>query len=180
MTRVPPPAEWRDKVKWQQVTSHDHFTWSPTTISDNRITYHDPCQTARRVMMALPPPSVIMTTQNISPPLKKNKSFWYYIYQPSHKEEGKLAIPNKRSTDYLSLTMADKTIGGCIRTPRPDAFCRWNDLIKNQYWLRSRVHPFGNHVDHQGREASTTTTFICVDKLRRCDTIHWVENLFEF
>ena len=99
MAHVPPPAEWRDKMKWQQVTSHDHFTWSPTTISDSRITYHDLCQTARRVMMALPPPSVIMTTQNISPPLKKNQSFWYYIYQPSHKEEGKLAIPSKRPTD---------------------------------------------------------------------------------
>ena len=67
----PPPAKWRDKRKWQQVTSHDHFTWSPTTISDSRITYHDLCQTTRRVIMALPPPSVIMTTQNISPSLKK-------------------------------------------------------------------------------------------------------------
>ena len=53
--------------------------------------------------------------------------------------------------------MADKTIGGCVRTPCPNAFCRWNDWIKNLYWLRLCVHPFGNYVDHQGCEASTGT-----------------------
>ena len=52
--------------------------------------------------------------------------------------------------------MADKTIGGCVRTPCPDAFCR-NDWTRTLYWLRSCVHPFGNYVDHQGREASTDT-----------------------
>ena len=65
------------------------------------------------------------------------------IYKPSHEEEGNPSIPSKRSTDLsLSLTMVDKTIGGCVRTPRPDAFCRWNDWIKNIYWLRSCIHPF--------------------------------------
>ena len=44
MAHVPPPAEWRDKMKWQQVPSHDHFTWSPTSISNSRITYYDLCQ----------------------------------------------------------------------------------------------------------------------------------------
>ena len=85
------------------------------------------------------------------------QSFWYYIYKSSHKGEDKFwEILSKRSTDLsLSLTMADKTIGGCVRTPRPDAFCRWDDWIKNLYWLRSCVHPFGNYVDHQQREAST-------------------------
>ena len=53
--------------------------------------------------------------------------------------------------------MADKTIGGCDRTPCPDAFCR-NDWTRNLYWLRSCVHTFGNYVDHQGREASTNKT----------------------
>ena len=57
MAHVPPSVEWKDKMKWQQVTSHDHLPWSLSA--------------ACRVMMALPPPSVIMTTQNISPPLKK-------------------------------------------------------------------------------------------------------------
>ena len=28
---------------------------------------------------------------------------------------------------YLSLTMADKTIGGCVRTPYPEAFYRYYD-----------------------------------------------------
>ena len=53
--------------------------------------------------------------------------------------------------------MADKTIGGCVRTPYPDAFCR-NDWTRNLYWLKLCVHPFGHYVDHQGREAST----ICI------------------
>ena len=51
--------------------------------------------------------------------------------------------------------MDDKTIGGCIRTPCLDAFCRYYDWIKNLYWLSSCVHPFGNYVDYQGRKAST-------------------------
>ena len=53
--------------------------------------------------------------------------------------------------------MADKIIGGCVRTPCPDAFCR-NDWTRNLYWLRSCVHPFGNYVDHQGRETLTNNT----------------------
>ena len=53
--------------------------------------------------------------------------------------------------------MADKIIGGCVRTPCPDAFCR-NDWTRNLYWLRSYVHPFGNYVDHQGRETLTNNT----------------------
>ena len=41
MAHVPPPAEWKDKMKWQQVTSHDHLprsltAASPTTISVSR------------------------------------------------------------------------------------------------------------------------------------------------
>ena len=51
--------------------------------------------------------------------------------------------------------MADKTIGGCVQTSCPDAFCR-NDWTRTLYWLRSCFHPFGNYVDHQGREASTS------------------------
>ena len=51
--------------------------------------------------------------------------------------------------------MANKIIGGCVRTPCPDAFCRNNDWIKNLRVLRSRVLPFGNYVEHQEREVST-------------------------
>ena len=46
MAHISPSAEWEDKMKWQQVTSHDHFTWSPTTISDSCITYYDLCQSS--------------------------------------------------------------------------------------------------------------------------------------
>ena len=53
--------------------------------------------------------------------------------------------------------MTNKTIGGCIRTPCPDVFCRYNDWIKNLCGLRSRVHPFGNYVEHQEHEVSTTS-----------------------
>ena len=58
--------------------------------------------------MALPPPSVIMTTQNISLPLKRETVLLeLYIYiKPSQTEGGKLAIPSKRSTD-LSLSLSD-------------------------------------------------------------------------
>ncbi|RVW14562.1 hypothetical protein CK203_083885 [Vitis vinifera] len=35
--------------------------------------------------------------------------------------------------------MADKTIGGCVRTPRPDAFCS-ERLNQELYWLRSWPH----------------------------------------
>ena len=71
MVHVPPPAEWKDK---NEVTA-SHFLRSLPTI-----TYHDFWQSqhlprslsaARRVMMAQPPPSVIMTIQNISLPLKR-------------------------------------------------------------------------------------------------------------
>ena len=159
-------------MKWRQVISHD--LWQPRHLP--RF-----LSAARRVMMAQPPPNVIMTTQNISPPLKKSQSFWYYIYQPSHKEEGKLDIPSKRPTDLsFSLTMANKTIGGCVRTPHPDAFCRWNDWIKNLYWLRSCVHPFGNYVDHQGRETSTLCSpLLCTilqdsPLIALCEFPHWL------
>ena len=82
-------TRWSDNKSLPTITSHDRL---PRSLSAT-------C----KVMMVLPPPSVIMTTQNISPPLKKSQSFWYYIYQPSHKEEGKLAIPSKRATN-LSLS----------------------------------------------------------------------------
>ena len=39
----------------------------------------------------------------------------------------------------LSIYMADKTIGGCVRTPRPEAFCR-DDWTRSLSWLRACVH----------------------------------------
>ena len=69
-------------------------------------------------------------------------------------------IPSKKVNWFISpsLIMANKTIGGCVRTPCPDAFCRYKDWIKNLFWLRSRIHPFGNYVEHQEREVSTVLT----------------------
>ena len=49
--------------------------------------------------------------------------------------------------------MTNKIIGGCIR----NAFCRYNDWIKNLCGLRSHVRPFNNYVEHQEREVSTRT-----------------------
>ena len=40
MAHILSPSEWEDKMKWQQVTSHDHSTRSRPTISDSRITYY--------------------------------------------------------------------------------------------------------------------------------------------
>ena len=82
-------------MKWQQVTSHDHFTWSPTTISVKPpVGWWWPCH------------HLVSSWQHkISPHhQRRNQSFWYYIYQPSHKEKGKLTIPRKRPTD-LSLSL---------------------------------------------------------------------------
>ena len=40
------------------------------------------------------------------------------------KRKVSLLYVEKDQLIILSLTMADKTIGGCVRTPCPDAFCR--------------------------------------------------------
>ena len=122
-------TRWSDNKSLPTIISHDHL---PRSLS-----------TACRVMMALPPPSVIMTTQNISPPLKKNQSFWYYIYQPSHKEEGKLAIPSKRSTDLSPslwpwLTKPSEGVSGHpIRTPFAGGTTKSRTYIG---WDRASIH----------------------------------------
>ena len=48
--------------EWWQVTSHD--LWQPHRLPRSLTA-------ARRVMMALPPPRGIMTSQKVSPPLKR-------------------------------------------------------------------------------------------------------------
>ena len=63
--------------------------------------------------------------------------------------------------------MANKTIRGCVRTPCPDVFCRYDDWIKNLCGLRSLVHPFSNCVDRQGLEVST----IWIDVI--CRNVHF-------
>ena len=50
--------------EWWQVTSHD--LWQPRRLPRS-------LSAARRVMMALPPPRGIMTSQKVSPPLKSIK-----------------------------------------------------------------------------------------------------------
>ena len=74
--------------------------------------------------MDLPPPSDIMTRQNISLPLKRETKLLIrhiYIYEPSHKEKGKLAISSKKLIDYsLSpwLTKPSEGVSGHpVRTP---------------------------------------------------------------
>ena len=55
-------------------------------------------------MMTLPPPSVYHDNTKYLPTIEEgNKASDNYIYKPSHKGEGKLAIPSKRPTD-LSLS----------------------------------------------------------------------------
>ena len=68
--------------------------------------------------MALPSPSGIMTTQNISLPLKREtKLLILYIYEPSHKEEGKLALPSKRPTDLSFFSWPTKPSEGAFEHP---------------------------------------------------------------
>ena len=79
--------------------------------------------------MTMLPPNVIMTNIKYLLAINERNSTPDTIYEPSHEEEGKFQGPSKRPTDlYLPLlTMANKTIGGCVRTPCPDVFCRYND-----------------------------------------------------
>ena len=123
MAHVPSSAEWKDGSKWQLVTSHDHSTYSLPTIS--RQQHHLPrfLTAASRVVMAILPPNVIMTNIKYLLAINERNSTpeAVYIYMPSHEEgrsPGNLLRPSKRPTDlYLSLTMANKTIGGCVRMP---------------------------------------------------------------
>ena len=72
--------------------------------------------------MTMLPPNVIMTNIKYLITINERNSTPGTIYKPSHEEEGNLLRPRKRPTDLsLSLTMANKTIGGCVRTPCPDA-----------------------------------------------------------
>ena len=135
-------TRWRDNKSLPTITSHDHLLRSLSA--------------ALMVMMALSPPSVHHDNTKYLPTIKVGNKAPDTIYTNLHTK-GKMSLLYlvKGQLIYLSLTMAEKTIRGCVRTPHPDAFCRWNDWIKNLYWLRSCVHPFGNHVDHQERETST-------------------------
>ena len=58
-----------------------------------------------------------------------------------------------------SLTMANKTIGGCVRTPCSDAFLQVRPLNQEPFvcW-ESRVRPSSSNVDHLIREATTHTS----------------------
>ena len=143
---VPPPAEWKDR---NEVTTKSLPTnlWQPRRLPRS-------LSAARRVMMALPPLSGIMTSQNISLPLKREQCFWYYTYMNLHtKKKVSLRYPVKDQLIYLSYHGWQNH-----RRVHPDAFCR-NNWTRNVYWLRSCVHPFGNYVDYQGREASTLSIF---------------------
>ena len=143
MTHVPPPAEWRDKMKWQQVTStitsHDHL---PRSLS-----------VARRVMTALPPPKCHHNSTQYLPAIKEAIKTSDTIYINLHtRRRVSLLYLVKGQLIYLSpkpwLTKPSEGASGC-------PFCRYNDWIKNLFWLRSRIHPFGNYVEHQEREVST-------------------------
>ena len=104
MTHVPSPAEWKDRLRWQQVTSHDHSTWSLPTISDSSITYH--CFWQPPVGWQWPCCLQVSSWQNIKYLLTINErnSTLGTIYKPSHEEEGNLLIHNKRPIDlYLPL-----------------------------------------------------------------------------
>ena len=115
-----------------RVKGQDEVTTSHFLRSFHMITYHNLC-----VRWWWPCHHLMSSWRHkISPHHWKEKQcFWNYIYKAfTNKEEVSFAIPSKRSTDLsLSLTMADKTIGGCVRTSRPEAFCRWNDRVKNLY-----------------------------------------------
>ena len=132
-------------MKWRQVTSHD--LWQSQSLPRS-------LSAARRVMMVLPPSSGIMTSPKYLPTIKEGNKASGTIYMNLHTKRKVSLLYLKKANWLISLSMADKTIGGYVRTPCPDAFCRC-DWIKNLYRLRSYVHPFGNYMDHQGREAST-------------------------
>ena len=53
--------------------------------------------------------------------------------------------------------MTNKTIGGCVRTPCPDAFLQVQPLNQEPFvcW-ESRVHPSSSNEVHLIREVTTT------------------------
>ena len=136
-----------------RVKGQDEVTTSHFPRSFHMITYHDLWQphhlprslsAAHRVMMTLTPPSVMMTTQNISLPLKRETVLLErYIYKPSHKEEGKLRIPRKRPTDSsLSLwpwltKPSEGASGHPVRTPFAGSTIESRIYIG---WDRASIH----------------------------------------
>ena len=68
--------------------------------------------------------------------------------------------------------MANKIIGGCVRTPCLDAFLQVRPLNQEPFvcW-ESRVHPSSNHVDHRMREATTPSISSLVLRVKRPSSV---------
>ena len=133
------PITRRVKGRVEVTTSHFSRSFYMITSHDLWQQHHLPrfLTAVSRVAMTMLPPNVIMTNIKYLLTINEKNSTHDTIYKPLRKKEGNRQIPSKRPTDsYLPLlTMANRIIGGCIRTPCPDVFCRYNDWIKNLFWV---------------------------------------------
>ena len=84
----------RTGMKWRQVTFHD--LWQPRRLPQSLLA-------ARRVMMALPPPSGIITKPKYLPTIKEGNKASGTIYMNLHtKRKVSLLYPEKGQLIYLS------------------------------------------------------------------------------
>ena len=146
MAHVPSSAEWKDGSRWQQVTSHDHSTYSLPTIS--RQQHHLPrfLTVASRVVMAILPPNDIMTNIKYLLAINERNSTPEAVYiclrmKKKGWSPGNLLIPSKRPTDLYSslwpwLTKPSEDASGHpVRMPS----CRYDRWIKNPLCVENRV-----------------------------------------
>ena len=130
MAHVPPPAEWKDKMKWQQVTStitsHDHL---PRSLS-----------AAHRVMIALPPPKCHHNSTKYLPAIKEAIKASDTIYINLHtRRRVSLLYLVKGQLIYLSPKpwLTKPLEGGC-----PNAFFAGITTESRTYfgWGRASIH----------------------------------------
>ena len=146
--------------EWWQVTSYD--LWQLRRLPQS-------LSAALWVMIVLPPPRGIMTSQNISLPLKREtKLLIRYIYEPSHKEEGKLAIPSKRPTDLSLFPWLTKPSEGVSGHPVRTPFAGMTEPGIYIGWDRASIHLTTMWITRDTRPQQ-----LCVDILPLWDPHHF-------
>ena len=135
-------------MKWQQVTSHDlwqprHLPWSLSA--------------APRVMMALPPPRGIMTSQNISLPLKRETKLLILYIWTFTKRKVSLRYLVKGQLIYLSFhgwqnhrRVCSDTLSGRLLQERLNQESILVEIMRPSIWpLRGSLGTRGLNIGFQ-------------------------------
>ena len=93
---------------------------------------------ACRVMMILPSPQGHHDKPKSLPTIKEGSRTSDTIKKGLHAKRKVSYLTQKKGNRLILWAMANKTIGGCVRTPCPDNFCRI-DWARNHPWLKARV-----------------------------------------